>query len=231
MKKNFAMFISVILLFISVSALSENVDREEIEKLLPAGGSIHMEFEGFPIGYLPLLSLSTVALECPPVDDALFTDDPDKLLLMSAFRSARWMRPEESEEEEGKEATFYDPFIFLITEERDLKTYYCVITTTSYALCELENGLTILYLTDRDFSQAIVTFKKGEEDQWVCIDMKRAVDAFIPGIECKEVEGYYSGITEEMWEQMSDAGYDAFADKMVLRYLNTYGFNRLMIML
>ena len=231
MKKNFAVFISVILLFISVPTLSEIVDREEIEKLLPAGSIIYSELGGFPSGYVPLLSLATVALECPPVDDALFTDDPDKLLLMSAFRSARWMRPEGSEEEEGKEATFYDPFIFLITEERDLKTYYCVITTTSYALYELENGLKILYLTDRDFSQAIVTFKKGEEDQWVCIDMKRAVDEFIPGIECKEVEGYYSGMTEEMWEQMSDAGHDAFADKMVLRYLNTYGFNRLMIVL
>ena len=196
------------------------------EDSLPENSVIYNTDEGYMVGYVPILSIPVKELPCPPLDDTILTDDPDTLLVMQTCRQvfSEKTAQEGSDDQEHSVITFYNPYIFLAEEKDDIKKYYFALDINSYSMCELENGQLVLYNTEGEFTQSILTFRVTDEG-YEYISYEEPKDTFLPGTVNQLVDGYYSGLTDEMWEEMSDAGYaDGYPLELIKKYLK---FNEL----
>lgn len=211
---------AILLSSLLLSAFGEVSTRD-----LPAGSKIIEERNGHIVGFMPIRDLDKMTIISPPVDDTRLTEDEDCLLIMQACRE---MGLTPGREKPG-DAIFYQPYIFLKEKEELREKFYCVIDITSYCLYELKNGQKVIDRTANYLQQAILSFE-FQDGKWMMLEFKEAIDSFLPGIPVEEREGYYSGITEEMWGEMSDAGFDlSFPLEQIIRYLDANQFNNTFI--
>lgn len=203
--------------------------------------------EGYTIGSLRMLEIPVQELKCPAVDDTILSDDPDNVLVMQLCRKVFEEEKNETENPESSTVTFYNPYIFLIEDDGDLKRYYFVLDVNTYGLYKLEEeqlayddddmtykleaGHLVFDRVHHDFfTQSIITMRKSEEG-YEFVSYEEPESTFLPGTVNEEIEGYYSGLTEEMWEEMADNGYeDGFPRTIIKRYLQNIGLFDVFIM-